>query len=87
MPPPVSTPRKPVVVETILSPDLEWEKQQRIAAEEKEAAQRYDLGYGYMGNGLTVWNRLEEELSSPVIKCKKRPRKKCSFVAEEKGKR
>ena len=26
-------------------------------------------------------------LSSPVIKCKKRPRKKCSFVAEEKGKR
>ena len=36
-------------------------KQQRIAAEEKEAAQRYDLGYGYMGNGLTVWNRLEEE--------------------------
>ena len=61
LPPPVSTPRKPVVVETILSPDLEWEKQQRIAAEEKEAAQRYDLGYGYMGNGLTVWNRLEEE--------------------------
>ena len=26
-------------------------------------------------------------LSSPVIKCKKRPRKKCSFVAEVKGKR
>ena len=26
-------------------------------------------------------------VSSPVIKCKKRPRKKCSFVAEEKGKR
>ncbi len=21
---------------------------------------QYDLGYGYMGNGLTVWNRLEE---------------------------
>ena len=21
----------------------------------------YDLGYGYLGNGLTVWNRLEEE--------------------------
>ena len=63
LPPPVSTPRKPVVVETILSPDLEREKQQRIAAEEKEAAQRYDLGYGHMGNGLTVWNRLEEEHS------------------------
>ena len=28
-----------------------------------------------------------DELSSPVIKCKKRPRKKCSFVAEVKGKR
>ena len=26
-------------------------------------------------------------LSAPVIKCKKRPRKKCSFVAEVKGKR
>ena len=26
-------------------------------------------------------------LSSPVIKCKKTPRKKCSFVAEVKGKR
>lgn len=24
-------------------------------------ADRYDLGYGHMGNGLTVWNRLEEE--------------------------
>lgn len=24
-------------------------------------AARYDLGYGHMGNGLTVWNRLEEE--------------------------
>lgn len=26
-------------------------------------------------------------MSSPVIKCKKTPRKKCSFVAEVKGKR
>ena len=26
------------------------------------------------------------KVSSPVIKCKKRPRKKCSFVAEVKGK-
>ena len=24
-------------------------------------AKAYDLGYGHMGNGLTVWNRLEEE--------------------------
>ena len=28
-----------------------------------------------------------EGVSSPVIKCKKTPRKKCSFVAEVKGKR
>ena len=60
-PRPVTPPRKPVVVETILSPELEAERQRRIAAEEKEAAARYDLGYGHMGNGLTVWNRLEEE--------------------------
>ena len=26
-------------------------------------------------------------MSAPVIKCKKTPRKKCSFVAEVKGKR
>ena len=24
-------------------------------------AKAYDLGYGYLGNGVTVWNRLEEE--------------------------
>ena len=33
------------------------------------------------GNGITSM------LSAPVIKCKKTPRKKCSFVAEMKGKR
>ena len=39
-----------------------------LFAEHKEAAapavpqaKAYDLGYGYLGNGLTVWNRLEEE--------------------------
>ncbi len=26
------------------------------------------------------------DVSSPVLKCKKTPRKKCSFVAEVKGK-
>ena len=24
-------------------------------------AKAYDLGYGHLGNGITVWNRLEEE--------------------------
>ena len=28
--------------------------------EPENPAARYDLGYGHMGNGLTVWNRLEE---------------------------
>ena len=58
---PIAPPKKPVVVETILSPDLEAERQRQIAAEEEEAAARYDLGYGHLGNGLTVWNRLKEE--------------------------
>ena len=28
--------------------------------EPENPAARYDLGYGHLGNGLTVWNRLEE---------------------------
>ena len=28
--------------------------------EEEAILSQYDLGYGYLGNGLTVWNRLEE---------------------------
>ena len=35
----------------------------------------------------TFFQNLFNMLSSPVIKCKKTPRKKCSFVAEVKGKR
>ena len=31
--------------------------------------------------------KAEREVSSPVIKCKKTPRKKCRIVAEVKGKR
>ena len=27
--------------------------------EEEAILSQYDLGYGYLGNGLTVWNRLE----------------------------
>ena len=61
--PPRSTPfpKKPIPVETPPSPDLTAEQQQQTTAEEKGAAARYDLGYGHMGNGLTVWNRLEEK--------------------------
>lgn len=32
-----------------------------VAAPAVPQAKAYDLGYGYLGNGLTVWNRLEEE--------------------------
>ena len=28
---------------------------------EAAPAKAYDLGYGYLGNGVTVWNRMEEE--------------------------
>ena len=31
------------------------------SAKPENPAAHYDLGYGYLGNGLTVWNRLEEE--------------------------
>lgn len=51
----------------------EWEKKQvekelaqadEIASantEEHAPSKAYDLGYGHLGNGVTVWNRLEEE--------------------------
>ena len=32
-------------------------------------------------------DQCRQTVSAPVIKCKKTPRKKCSFVAEVKGKR
>lgn len=51
----------------------EWEKNQEekelaeadeianAIQEEAAPSKAYDLGYGHLGNGLTVWNRLEEE--------------------------
>lgn len=30
-------------------------------AQEKTAEQQYSLGFGHLGNGITVWNRLQEE--------------------------
>ena len=58
-------PRKKVVVEVIRSPDLEREYQDRLRQEAATAAAEpptvsYDLGYGHAGNGLNVWNRLEQ---------------------------
>ena len=38
------------------------EQKEQLAKRQQEAElSRYDLGYGAMGNGLTVWNRKEEE--------------------------
>ena len=103
--PATPAPKKKVVVEKILSPDLERERRQIEEAREKAAAilaergvevtdammkdavvsagreavfpdrlvkaaeaylereieKKYSLGYGYFGNGLTVWNNLEYE--------------------------
>ena len=41
------------------SPAPEQSKKEPEAFENQ--LKRYDLGYGHLGNGLTVWNRLEEE--------------------------
>ena len=38
------------------------EQKEQLAKRQQEAElSRYDLGYGAMGNGLTVWNRKEQE--------------------------
>ena len=47
---------QPDTAENKAGSDLEQIKEQ-----EEALLSRYDIGYGFMGNGLTVWNRLEEE--------------------------
>ena len=48
--------------ETEKGPEPTPEKTQEAQPAKKAGPEtRYDLGYGHMGNGLTVWNRLEEE--------------------------
>ena len=42
--------------------------------------------YRYLSRRERPW-KYQRLMSSPVIKCKKTPRKKCSLVAEVKGKR
>ncbi len=34
---------------------------QMVAPQTEAEAPKYDLGYGHLGNGVTVWNRLEKE--------------------------
>ena len=34
---------------------------EQIKEQEEAVLAHYDIGYGFLGNGLTVWNRLEEE--------------------------
>lgn len=38
-----------------------------MSTNEPTPAKQYELGYGYMGNGLTVWNRLEEKDDDYII--------------------
>ena len=41
---------------------LTSEQKEQLAKRQQEAElSKYDLGYGAMGNGLTVWNRKEQE--------------------------
>lgn len=42
-------------------PDIQGQAEEFLRRDEEEAIlSQYDLGYGFLGNGLTVWNRLEE---------------------------
>jgi hypothetical protein len=35
--------------------------QHQVSPELKKPEKHYDLGYGTLGNGITVWNRAEEK--------------------------
>ncbi len=42
-------------------PEKAYRDNRSLQAVEVQPKHRYDLGYGHMGNGLTVWNRMETE--------------------------
>lgn len=46
-------------------------------------AKAYDLGYGHLGNGLTVWNRLEEEHGDYKTVAHIAPDRTVTFYEEE----
>ena len=46
-------------------------------------AKAYDLGYGYLGNGVTVWNRLEEEHGDYKTVAHIAPARTVTFSEEE----
>ena len=46
-------------------------------------AKAYDLGYGYLGNGVTVWNRLEEEYGDYKTVAHIAPDRTVTFYEEE----
>mgnify|MGYP000794351437 CR=1 FL=1 len=46
-------------------------------------AKAYDLGYGYLGNGVTVWNRLEEEHGDYKTVAHIAPDRTVTFYEEE----
>lgn len=53
------------------------------AAPAMPQAKAYDLGYGYLGNGVTVWNRLEEEHGDYKTVAHIAPDRTVTFYEEE----
>lgn len=50
---------------------------------EAAPAKAYDLGYGYLGNGVTVWNRLEEEHGDYKTVAHVAPDRRVTFYEED----
>ena len=50
---------------------------------EAAPAKAYDLGYGHLGNGVTVWNRLEEEHGDYKTVAHIAPDRTVTFYEEE----
>ena len=77
--------------DTHISPMLIAENVAPFAAEEYVYEIKWDgercVAFLDPDDGVRLENKRNVRMSSPVIKCKKTPRKKCSFVAEVKGKR
>ena len=64
-----------------------WYYRFYVEDESGRQVQREFAGTESKSETETLLRHAMEDLSAPVIKCKKTPRKKCSFVAEEAKKR
>jgi len=59
----------------------------QVSVSDLRMAHNPDMPLFLAFQGLFISLLCEKGVSAPVIKCKKTPRKKCSFVAEEEKKR